>query len=117
MLLLNIKHTVKLLLAEFNVTSLSLNRPFFSNLILFISTDFNSGALDATYQGCWTDQESNPDLPYLIWSDATDILVSRCIHDCNARGFDFAGLQVSFCERKRTRVMHMFNILSKETKS
>ena len=44
--------------------------------------------------GCYLEDETNRDFPYQIWARPSDASVTSCIHDCNTRGFDFAGLQV-----------------------
>ena len=68
------------------------------NGALLLLSDKNTEALDSAYLGCWTDQEEARDLPYRIWTRTDDASVPECTHDCNARGFDFAGLQVEYMD-------------------
>ena len=61
--------------------------------ILCFDADKQQAALDTTFEGCYIEDSTRPDIPYRMW-DRTDNTIQGCIQTCRNRGFQYAGLQV-----------------------
>ena len=76
-------------------------------MFTFVFEDKNTESLENAYMGCWGDNETLRDLPYLIWTRPEDATVPGCAHDCRTRGFEYAGLQVFRLQQLKIMIQNL----------
>ena len=52
--------------------------------------------MDATFEGCFEENSTQRDIPWLMWDRPIDNTIKSCVQTCRNRGFAYAALQVRF---------------------